>query len=420
MLFRRLSVFAGGFTLDAAEAVCGQGELKRNEILDVLGRLTDKSLVIVEQESEQAATRYRLLETIRQYALEKLMGTEEVRAIRDQHLEFYLDLAEKSEPYIFSSESAIWVRRLGKELDNIRTSMDWSTNSGKATSALQMAGALFYFWFAHLASSEWHEWVQKALAHPESRERTLSRAKALNAMGFMYFADVVSIDIRLELEEALGIAREFGDPLNTAMALSNLGLMKNVHGNYLEAQEYLEQGLRIWREMGVPGKFGLAWTQVYLGDVALNRGEVELARTLYEEVAENLRELGDLNFLAYVVRRLGHLCWREGEYQRANDLCKESLILNQRVRSPRGVIGCLAGFAAIAVAQDKYEYAAQLMAAVKSLMVSMGITYMDQQEYERNLARLRAKMDEKTFAKLWAKGKDMSLDAAIALALEGI
>jgi tetratricopeptide (TPR) repeat protein len=287
--------------------------------------------------------------------------------------------------------------------------------------ALRIAGSLVYYWFAHrLAASEWHDWVQRALARPEGKERTLTRAKALNGIGFMYFADIVPTDRRPELEEALNIAREFGDQLNTATALRNLGLMENVKGNYLDARRYLEQSLVIWREMGPAGNFGRAWTLVYLGDVALNRGEVELARALYEEVVIMLRETGDINFLAYAVRRLGQLLWREGEYEKSIALCKESLNYNQQVGSPRGVIGCLAGFAAIAVAQEKYKYATQLMAAIETQMVSMGITpmYMDQQEYDRNLSQLRAQLDDTVFQKAWSKGRAMSLEQAVDFALQ--
>jgi len=189
-LLRRLSVFAGGFTLGAAEAVCSQG-MNRNDILDLLGRLVDKSFVIVEANSAIKETRYRLLETIRQYTLEKLIGTGEAPATRDLHLGFYLGLAEKSEPNIFSNESAAWFSRLDKELDNIRAAIEWSTHSGKADIALRITGSLVYFWFAHgLVGSEWHDRVQQALARPEGMERTLARAKALSGIGFMYWADV--------------------------------------------------------------------------------------------------------------------------------------------------------------------------------------------------------------------------------------
>ncbi len=421
ILFRRLAVFAGGFTLDAAEAVCSQGESKRNDVLGVLGRLVDKSLVIVEQESTTGETRYRLLETIRQYALEKLVEIGEAPAMRDQHLGYYLALAEKSEPNILGSESAGWFRRLDKELDNIRAAIEWSTNIGHADAALRILGSLVYFWFAHRpAAFEWHDWLQQALARPEGRGRTLARAKALNGIGFMYWADFYPTDIRPELEEALSIGREFGDQWNTATALRNLGLLENIEGNYLKARALLEQSLAIWRELGLEGKIGRAWTLIFLGDLFLNHDEAKKARSLYEEVVTILRETGDVNFLAYAVRRLGQLLWREGEYEKAIALCKESLNFNRQVDSPRGVIACLAGFAAIAVAQGNYQHGAQLMAAVETQLASLGVrlVYMDRMEFERNLARLRAKLDEKALAKFWAKGRALTLERSIEYALE--
>ena len=420
ILFRRLAVFAGGFTLEAAESVCSQG-MNRSDVLDLLGRLVDKSLVVVEQTSDTEETRYRLLETIRQYAIEKLIAIGEAPAIRDQHLEFYLDLAEKSEPNMFGSESAAWFRRLDKELDNIRAAIEWSTNSGKADKALRIAGSLVYFWFAHgLVGSEWHDRIQQALSRPEGKERTLARAKALNGIGFMYWADVYSIDRRPELEEALSIGRELGDPWNTATALRNLGLIENIKGNFLEARTLLEESLMIWREMGREGETGSAWTLIFLGDVAFLHYETEWTRSLYEEAVRILSGPGDINFLAYAIRRLGQLFLREGDYQEAIALCKESLDLNLEVSDPRGTIACLASFAAIAVAHRKLERAAKLMGAIEDQLSVMGIRliYIDGTEYERSLASLREKLDEKTLAKFWDKGKGISLEDTIEFALE--
>jgi predicted ATPase/DNA-binding SARP family transcriptional activator len=419
-LLRRLSVFSGGFTLEATETVCSQG-MKLSDILDLLGRLVDKSLVIVEADSEVSGTRYRLLETIRQYALEKLVETGEASLIRDRHLDFYLRLAEKSEPNIFGSESAAWFKRLDKELDNIRAAIEWSTNSGQAVAALQIAGSLVYFWFAHgLLASEWYDRIQQALMRPEGKERTLARAKALNGIGFMYWADIYPTDRRPELEEALSIGRELGDRWNIATALRNLGLLENIMGNYPEARSYLEQSLEIWEDMGPEGKMGYANALIFLGDVAFTQGEAEWARSLFEESTLILREPGDINFLAYSIRRLGQLAWREGDYERAIQLCKESLNLNQEIDDPRGKIACVAGFAAIAMAQGKFERASRLMAAVESQLTLIGIQllFVDKMEYERNLALLRTQLDEKILNKFWAKGKAISLQQIIAFALE--
>jgi predicted ATPase/DNA-binding SARP family transcriptional activator len=423
ILLRRLSVFAGAFTLEAAEAVCSQG-MKQSDILDLLGRLVDKSLVIVESDSEVGDTRYRLLETIRQYALEKLVETGEASVIRDQHLYFYLSLAEKSEPYLFGHESAIWINRLDRELDNIRAAMEWSTNSGKAVAALRMAGSLAYFcyfWFARgNLLSEWQHRIQIALSLPEGMERTLARAKALNGLGFMYWADIDPTDNRSEIEEAFSIGQEFRDKWNVATALRNLGLLENIQGNYLEARSYLEISLEMWRDMGPEGKMGLSWTLTFLGDVALNQNAPNAARSIYEESVTILREIGDKNFLAYSLRRLGLLAWREKDYGRAIALCQESLGLNRELGDLRGVLACVSGFADIAVVQGKFARAAQIMAAVETQLVSMGMRLLpvDKMEYERNLAHLRANMDKKAVIKFWAKGKRMSLQQAIVFALQ--
>jgi tetratricopeptide (TPR) repeat protein len=381
----------------------------------------DKSLVVVEQVSDIGETRYRLLETIRQYALEKLAEAGDARATRDQHLEFFVRLAEQAEPNMFGRDSPRWFKRLDQELDNIRTALEWATNSGKADVALDVAGSLVYFWFAHgLGGSEWQDRVQEALSRPEGKKRTLARAKALNGLGFMYWADVYPTDRRPELEEALRIGKEMGDPRTIATALRNLGLLENINGNYTEARTFLEQSLEIWRKLGAAGKTGSTWTLIFLGDVALNHSNPDWARSLYEETVAVLRELGDLNFLAYSVRRLAQLYWQEGRYDDAIAQLQESLNRNQDIADPRGVIACLAGFAAIATAREQFQRAAQLMGAVETQLASLGIRllYMDKMEYDRNLAVLQVKLDEHTLKQFWAKGNDMSFEETIKVALE--
>ena len=420
ILLRRLSVFVGGFTLEAAEAVCSQG-MKRNEILDLLGRLVDKSLVIVETIPVTGWTRYRLLETIRQYVLEKLTEIGEAREIRDQHLDFFVKLAEETETYIFGVETAVRFKRLNQELDNFRTAMEWSTNSGKAIGALRIAGSLVYFWFAYgKLASEWLDRIQLALLSPEGMERTLVRAKALNGIGFMYWADIYPIDKRTVIEEALSIGQELGDRWNIATALRNLGLIENIQGNYQQAQTFLEESLAFWRDMGEDGKMGRAWTLIFLGDGAINQGKSELARSYYEEARVFLVEIGDVNFLSYLIRRLGQLAWRSGEIKKAIELCKQSINFNQEVGDLRGVMACLAGFVAIAVAQGKLSRAAQLMSVVEAQLASTGLQllYVDKIEYDRNLPLLEGKLDEKTLARFFEKGKRMTLEEAIAFAFD--
>jgi tetratricopeptide (TPR) repeat protein len=301
--------------------------------------------------------------------------------------------------------------------------MEWSTNSGQAVATLRIAGSFvyFYFWYTHgNLLSELRHRIELALSRPEAMERTLARAKALNALGFMNWAETYPTDRRPELEEALSIGRESGDRWNTAAALLYLGLLASMQGNYVEARSLLEQSLEISRTMGPEGKVVLSWTLTFLGDVALNQNESEKARSFFDETVAILREIGEKNFLAYAVRRLGLLAWREKDFVRASALCQESLSLNRELGDPRGVLACLAGFADIAVVQGTFERGATLMAAVETQLAALGMQLLpvDQMEYERNLAHLRANMNEKALTTFWARGKGMFLEEAIAFALK--
>jgi predicted ATPase/DNA-binding SARP family transcriptional activator len=421
-LFRRLAVFNGGLSLQAAEVVCAFNSLTREDILALFGRLVDKSLVIVEAASPGEKTRYHLLETIRQYGFEKLAEIGEVHEIRNRHLEYYINLAEQAEPEILGPRTAVWFNRLDKELDNIRAAMEWATDSGKAVAALRIAGPLVYFWFAHsLVAQEWNDRVQQALTRPEGMEPTLARAKALNGIGFIYWANVAPMNRRPQFEEALKIARDLGDQANIAMALRNLGLLENIQGNYSKARSFLEQSQLVSREMGVEGRNNLAWTLLFLGELALNQDQMKQARQHFEESAAILRELENVNYLAYAVRRLAHLSWLEDDKEKAIRFCRESLTLNHEVGDPRGVIACLAGFVAIALLDGNLEKAAILKATIDAQMSSSGIQllYIDAKEYQRNIALLGKQLSERQMNKFRAKGQAMTIEEAISFALEG-
>ena len=420
VLLRRLAVFAGGFTLEAAEAVCSQG-MKRNDILDLIGRLVDKSLVIVEADSEISGTRYHLLETIRQYAFEKLaeIGGEE-RVIRNQHLEFFTKLAEDAEPNTFGEEAAIWFRRLDKELDNLRTAIDWSIERENAIGAMRLVGALNDFFLSHGPLSEWKERLGRVLSLPGGSERTLARAKVLNGIGYLYWAEIDPGDKHTELEEALAIGRELGDKSIIAIALRNLGLFENLRGDPIRARSYLEQSLKICRELGLIGRWHLSLTLIFLGDVTLIQGELDKARQLYEGSVFILREGKDRSFLAYSVRRLGQLACHRGDYEVALGHCLESLRLNLEFGDPLGIIASLAAFAGVNLARGKTKFAAELFGNIQALLGarSLRLLQIDQTEYEQNVTLLQARLDQDSLEEAWAKGALKTMDQAVEFALK--
>lgn len=418
-LFRRLSVFAGGFTLETVERVCGEG-MAQGVVLDLLGRLADKSLVIVEPLATSQGTRYRLLETLRQYGLEKLIAAGEAPTLRQRHLEFYMELAEEAEGHLFRQDSKVWLSHLESELENLRSAIEWSASAGKADAALRILGALVYFWFSRgFLGSEWNDLVHQALASPEGSRRTSYRAKALNGIGLTCWEDAQARERLPELSEALSIAQELGDRWNTAMAMRYLGLLQNIEGNYAAAHPLLEQSLEIWQEIGPAADLERAIGLIFIGDVAINQGQRDRAKSLYEESIAGLERAGDLNWRGYAVRRLGHLAWVEGECERAFRLCKESLDLNMHMADPRGIVACLAGFASIATSAGDYGNAVVLAAAVERQLTATGIRLLlqDRLEFERNLGKLRLELGPKVFAKAYTKGQAMSLETALALAL---
>jgi predicted ATPase len=418
-LLRRLSVFAGGFTLEAAEEVCSQG-MKRGEILGLLGRLVDKSLVIAEADSEVGGTRYRLLETIRQYALEKLMEIKASRVMRDQHLEFYTKLAERAAPNAFGVGSVRYSDLIDRELDNIRSAMEWSLETHQALLAFRLLAALFYFWYNRSPLSEWYTRFEGALSLPEGLERTVERAKAINSISFFYWAGMSDVNPLPDLEDALSIGREFGDAHVIAQSLLNLGRIQTTAGNYSNARSLLLESLDIWRSLGSEHNVDIIFAQIFLGEVAFHEGDLIEARTLYQESISALRAIQDQNFLAYTARHLAQVACRQADFAEAELLCRESLSLNQGLRDERGLIACISAIAAIALARERAVLASQLFGAVGALLGArnMRMLQIDQLEYERNVKILRSQLDEKALAKSWAKGSGLSLDEAIALALE--
>jgi non-specific serine/threonine protein kinase len=207
-LFRRLSVFAGGFTLEAVEAVCASEGIEEDEVLDLLSHLVDKSLVVVQERGGEA--RYRLLETVRQYGHEKLLESEAAEAIRGRHANFFLTLAEEAEPKLKGAQSRLWLERLEIEFDNLRAALRWAADAGEVETLLRLAGALWWFWLRNGHLSEGRRWLEGALERVEASARTAARAKVLWGAGFLAFSQVSHPAARSRLEESAGICREIG------------------------------------------------------------------------------------------------------------------------------------------------------------------------------------------------------------------
>jgi tetratricopeptide (TPR) repeat protein len=353
-LFRRLSVFAGGWALSAAEEVCRDG-LRTEEIVILLTRLVNKSLVVVEKHDGES--RYRLLETIRQYATDKLLGSGEAPSLRQRHLNWFLDLAERAEPELKRPDQRAWLDGLEVEHENLRAALGWSLENSETdagangrSSLLRLAGAMWRFWYVRSYLTEGRGWLEKALAEAEG-EVSPVRAKALIGAGFLTWRQDDYGRATAFFEESLSSFRELGDKWGMAESLRGLGFVARDQGDYKRATAFFEESLALFREVGDRG--GIAWPLNDLGVVSMNQGHYTRATELCQESLSLFRELGDRWGAAVSLNVLGLVAVRQGDYNRAKVLCGDSLSIFRELGDKRGIAWCLTGLAGASEAQGE-------------------------------------------------------------------
>jgi pentatricopeptide repeat protein len=327
-LFRHLSIFAGSFNLKAAQAVCSDEEIQPDEILNLLGRLLDKSLLQVDPSLRDTglATRYRFLDTICSFGRLKLDEAGEARRMRDQHAAYFVRLVEGAGPELLLSNQEIWYKLLQAENDNIRAVIEWSAESDQAESALRIVGALLWFWWSHGSIQEGLDLALKALALPSAGWFPEYRARALNTAGYIQWTlgDITSA--RQSLDEALSILKNSNDETSLVWLKQSLGLVLAAEGQYDLADAALQDAVAIARKLGdlTKSSFSLA----FMGDNALQQGDRSKAKRIYQESADLLRALGNKLFVAYPLRRLGYFALERDDILQARSYFRESLVRN--------------------------------------------------------------------------------------------
>lgn len=422
-LFRRLSVFVGGFTLDAAENIAVGDVVLKSEIIDLLGRLINKSLVIVDERSGNAEgeIRYRMLETIREYTREKLHEAIENDGVGRRHLEFFVNLAEEIQSKVEHADQRYSLDRLESEIDNLRLALDKALDSHDIIAALRLfsvLGDLRRFWTTRAHYHEGVERLKKILGHSDATQSTPARLKALNTFFHMLWQSGELKDVQPLMEEALALGIQLGDRRDTAFTLWYLGLCATGRGDYSLALAYLDQSLEMWRELQDTKYMG--WSFGFLGEVAMLQGDAERAETLYEQAIPLLNEAKDYIFLALPIRRLGQLAMIQGNLLKAMAFTKESLQNNWAMRDYRGVGACLAILGALSAAQAQDDRAAKLFGAVEVVLefIQVPLFLFDQQQYEHNVSQLRGTLDAPAFARAWMEGRMMTTEQAVAYALK--
>ena len=320
-LLRRLAVFAGGFSLEGADAIGG------GDVLDVLARLVARSLVITEEQDGEA--RYRLLETIRQYAQDKLAEAGEVADIRARHLRWYLDLAIEAERELTGPDQAEWLARLDIESDNLRAALEWCASQPPDSAVLlSLAADLWRFWLVRGNWNEGRSWLDRALTANEST-RTPTRARALAAAGDLATEQADYDAAERLLQDSLTLWRDLGDAEGIAKVLNHLGNLARARFEYDTARALLTEGLRLRRERG--NERGVAVSLRNLGLLAAQQRDFETARSLYEEALPMARRQGDRRVVATLAHGLAAVRFADGDHDGAHELAEEGLELARRL-----------------------------------------------------------------------------------------
>jgi predicted ATPase/class 3 adenylate cyclase len=471
-LMLRLSVFAGGWSLEAAEEICAGDGIEPWEVLDLFSQLVDKSLVTVEDLGGQ--TRYRLLESVKQYSWERLCATGRADAVRDRHLQLFLRLAEEADPNLWRIEQARWLERLETEHDNLRSALDWSAQASSAAAELRLAGAMGGFWHIRGHLSEGSERLAHALSRSEGErgdsaadpgpafqtaDEARGRARVLIWAGVLawFQADLVRTTERCEA--SLALARQIGDRWLVARSLIILGYTAYSRGNLDRSAAVLSEALAISRQTG--DEFLIRLALAHMGFVALFRGEPESVPALCEESLSLSRvsgdnwnqgltllvlglyhqyyqhdaeqaavcyskalslyeRLGDTWMVSLSQNLLGLASQHQGDLARAAALHREGLTTCRILGDKQGIAISLGGLAALVGMQGQPVRAVRLLGAAAALREAIGVPLPPflRPDQQRGIAALRTGLGEEIFAAVWAQGQALTLEQAVHEALD--
>ncbi len=413
-LFRRLSVFAGGWTLNTAEAIAKPGAGLGSDLLEVLRSLVDKSLV--QRETIASGTdRFGMLETIREFGLEQLEAAGEAEATRSRHATFFLQAAELAEPHLRGRQRKQWLDQLEAEHDNLRAALRQAIDSGNAQFGLRTVGALWRFWHLHGHLAEGRRWTEEMLALPAASLRTTERAKALTALGGLAYWQEDEPATRRAYKEALDIARQLGDRYGEAEGLYNLAYSPAYAGDIPSAVAMFEESRTAFEELGI--RRGIADVLWILGIVARLEGDLSRSRALAEESLWLHREAGDLFGVTDALHTLGRTALAQGDLATAASSFLEALDNDEQVGNRTGMAIVLDNLAGKASAEGQHLRALRLGGSSQAIKEAAGghappplIDLPDPRE------AARAPLGEAAVRAAWEEGRAMTLEQALAYA----
>jgi predicted ATPase/DNA-binding XRE family transcriptional regulator len=417
VLFRRLSVFAGGFTLEAAETIGITAAFDPDEVVDLLGGLAEQSLVTVRQ-GHDAQARYGMLEPVRQYAQELLEENGEAGETRRRHAGYYLSLADRAGPGLKGPDQVPWLRRLETELDNLRAAIQWSIDHGEVEAVARMGYESWLFWWLHGHLDEGRRWMEKALVSDPGMPDS-ARARLLLVAGTLAQGRSDWGPARVHLEESLALFRQLDDEEGVAYALAAMGLVDLGKKQYERGLALVEESIDRFLEVGQ--RWAASPMLSFAAAASLSQGNISRARQSAEKGLSLAREVGARDALYLTLQALATVARAEGDNERAARLFGEGLMLSAEVEDHSSLAYYLQGLAAIAASEDELVRAARLWGTAEALLETTEIiSYAhapDRSLYRRQVAAARARLDEAAWEAVWAEGRAMMPQQAVAYAL---
>jgi non-specific serine/threonine protein kinase len=357
-----------------------------------------------------------MLETIHEFAWEKLQKCGEAEDLSRQHAVYYLALAEEAETHLRGPQQPAWLEHLEWEHNNLRVALRWALGRGDLETASRLAGSLWTFWERHCHLTEGRQWLSEALeksARAPLRVPPAVRAKALAGAGFLAGLQGDYAAARALEEESLAAYRTLGDKQGIAQSFNFLADIDYVMGDLERAAPRFEQALSLWREAGTPWGIGKALSD--LGEVARTKGDYVTAQSRYREALAIFRETGDSIYTAISLHNLGHVAHRLGEYSRAGACFTEGLLIGNDMGNTHLSAWCLLGVAGVAASERQPELSARLLGAAQVMLQSVGgsLDPVDRAEYELNMAAARAQLGQEDFEKAWAEGQAMTAEQMV-------
>ena len=410
-LWCRTAVFAGGFDLPAAEAICSDDRLEQGEILDRITELVDNSILQVHGSGE--TRRFHMLETVREYGRLKLEQAGEAPTMQRRHLHWFLELATRAEPEWRGPNQRTLLDRVGADLDNIRAALEFSRSDPSLIGdGLQLASSLWLFWLRHIG--EGREWLDSLL---ERARPDRARAYALNVGGFMAYVQGDAVASLPLLEESLQLNKGLGDQAGANSSLLRLGIGLYYSNDLDRAINVLSEALRLYRE--VNDRVGIYVSAYELAEALTMRGDYGAARVLHEESLALKQQQGDSWHIALSYFGLGLLAWMEGDHREAVAHLRASLTIRQELDEWWSLGKGLEALGWVDVSRGESSRGLHLLGAAAAIHEGMGVVLSPNYRvlHDRSLAIVRAQMTEAAIQVAWSRGHDLSSAASVAYAL---